>query len=317
MKFSIIIPVYNTEKYIIRCLESIKNQTYKNYEVICIDDGSKDNSFKLMKEFAKDNKQFNVLSKKNSGPSDTRNIGIEKATGDYICFLDSDDYLDKNFLKKIESKIKKDLPDVIKIRYQEFNEENINNLEKENIKIVNEKGKDALIKFITNNYPIDIPWLYLYSLKYWKQNNFSFIKGKFHEDFGLIPLAILNANKVTTINDAIYYYMVQRKGSTMSTNDLKFKLQKTDDVIFHYQNLEKEINSNKNLNKKEKDIINHYLENTVIAKICLLPNKYLKEYKQKLKATNIFKVDFKSNIKYIIKKIILNLNIKIYYKIIK
>lgn len=93
-KISIIIPVYNSEKYLKRCLNSIKNQTYQNYEVILINDGSTDNSQKICKEYANHDNRYIVISKENSGVSDTRNIGINNATGKYITFIDSDDELE-------------------------------------------------------------------------------------------------------------------------------------------------------------------------------------------------------------------------------
>ena len=96
MKFSIIVPIYNVEKYIEKCLQSIKDQTFKNFEVIMVDDGSTDNSNKIMKLFEKD-KRFKSYSKKNGGLSDARNYGIQYTTGDYLLFIDSDDYIDKNY----------------------------------------------------------------------------------------------------------------------------------------------------------------------------------------------------------------------------
>ena len=94
MKFSIVIPVYNVEGYIEKCLNSIKIQTYSNFEVIIVNDGSPDNSEKKIKTFLKD-KRFKYYKKENGGLSDARNYGIKYTTGDYLLFVDSDDYIDK------------------------------------------------------------------------------------------------------------------------------------------------------------------------------------------------------------------------------
>lgn len=96
MKISVIIPVYNIEKFIERCVNSIINQTYKNLEIILVDDGSTDNSGKICDEFAKKDSRIIVIHKSNKGLSDTRNIGIEKATGDYLSFIDGDDWIEKD-----------------------------------------------------------------------------------------------------------------------------------------------------------------------------------------------------------------------------
>ena len=92
---SIIIPVYNVEKYLKECVDSVRKQTYKNLEIILIDDGSKDNSGKLCDELAKEDNRIKVIHKENGGLSDARNVGIENATGEYIQFIDSDDFVEK------------------------------------------------------------------------------------------------------------------------------------------------------------------------------------------------------------------------------
>ena len=104
---SVIVPVYNVEKYLDRCIESIANQTYKNLEIILVDDGSPDNCPKICGKWAKKDKRIKVIHKENGGVSSARNIGIDDASGDYIGFVDSDDFIEKNMyglmLKKIES----------------------------------------------------------------------------------------------------------------------------------------------------------------------------------------------------------------------
>ena len=112
-KFSIIIPVYNVEKYIKKCLDSVVNQTVKDYEVILINDGSTDNSMEIAKKYS-----FKIINQKNQGQSAARNHGIKEAKGDYIVFLDSDDTIEKDYLEKIEESLK-DKPDVIRIQARE------------------------------------------------------------------------------------------------------------------------------------------------------------------------------------------------------
>lgn len=101
MKISVIIPVYNAEKYLKKCIESVINQTYKNWEIIAIDDESKDESYKILQEYAKKDARIIVETKANEGPGLTRNKALDKATGDYIVFLDSDDYIEKNYFQSL------------------------------------------------------------------------------------------------------------------------------------------------------------------------------------------------------------------------
>ena len=100
-KISIIIPVYNKEKYLDKCLQSILSQSFKDYETICVDDGSTDYSLAILNEYADDNEKFKVFSKKNEGPGSARNYGLKKASGEYILFLDADDYLTDDTLDSL------------------------------------------------------------------------------------------------------------------------------------------------------------------------------------------------------------------------
>lgn len=100
-KISVIIPIYNVEKYLRRCLDSIKNQTFKDWQAICIDDGSPDKSGQIAEEYAAKDKRFLVIHKNNTGVSDTRNVGIKHATGEYVHFMDSDDEIDKDYYEKL------------------------------------------------------------------------------------------------------------------------------------------------------------------------------------------------------------------------
>lgn len=96
---SVIVPIYNVEKYLARCVDSIVNQTYKDFELILVDDGSPDNSGKICDEYAKKDSRIKVVHKKNGGLSDARNAGMAVATGEYISFIDSDDYVSDDFFE--------------------------------------------------------------------------------------------------------------------------------------------------------------------------------------------------------------------------
>lgn len=119
-KISVIVPIYNVEQYLEVCLSSILNQTYKNFEVICVNDGTKDNSVKIVEDFQKKDSRVFLFNKENGGLSSARNLGLQKATGDYVCFLDSDDLMDKNFLETMFHYITKHNADMVSCSYFKF-----------------------------------------------------------------------------------------------------------------------------------------------------------------------------------------------------
>ena len=114
---SIILPIYNAEKYLERCLESIITQTYANIEIILINDGSTDNSINIIKEYAIKDSRIIIIDKENEGVSVARNIGILKARGKYICFVDADDYIEKSMIEKMKCCIDKENVDLVRINY--------------------------------------------------------------------------------------------------------------------------------------------------------------------------------------------------------
>ena len=119
VKFSIIVPVYNVEKYLEDCLDSILKQTYDDFEVIVVNDGSTDNSQKVIDNYAKRDNRIKAFKKKNGGVSDARNYGISKAKGEYFIFVDSDDTINDKLLEKLDKEIKKyDEIDLIKYQLQ-------------------------------------------------------------------------------------------------------------------------------------------------------------------------------------------------------
>ena len=117
-KISIIIPVYNGEKYLARCVESLISQTYKNLEIIFLNDGSTDDSLNILKKYKTKDNRIVIVDKKNTGVSDTRNIGITRATGKYICFCDCDDLYETNYVETMYKTAKKHDVDIVKCNYQ-------------------------------------------------------------------------------------------------------------------------------------------------------------------------------------------------------
>lgn len=274
-KYSIIVPVYNVEKYIRRALDSVFNQTENDFEVIAIDDGCTDNSIKIVKEF-----DVKLISTKHVSVSQARNLGIKEAKGDYLVFLDSDDYWDKDLLKKISQSLENN-PDLVRYQARTVNDEN----EKVDYNELTFEGLtgDAAFDIISHFHFVESIWCYAVKRSYYLKEKFEFKKGMVHEDFGLTPLIIIKAKKVNCI-DYIGYNYYRRSGSIMNKPDYEWTKTKVKDFYFHYLYLMKEI-ENAHVDKK---VFRSFCANSVILKICELKNPEYKEYKKKLKDDKVF-----------------------------
>lgn len=303
-KFSIIIPVYNVEKYLKKCLDSVFNQTYKDYEVIVVNDGTKDNSMDIVKDY-----NVKVINQKNQGLSAARNAGVKVATGDYLIFLDSDDYWEKNLLKEL-SKFLKNNPDLVRFQINEvyedgrvipYQEESFTNL----------SGPDAFKKIVKYHF-VENAWCYAISKKYYLENKFEFKTGTIHEDFGLIPLIIMKAKRVNSINYLGYNYL-QRQGSIMSNKNYEKTKKKVADMYLHYNYLIEEIN------KLDVDTttFKSFIANSLILKITELNHKDYKVYLNKLKKEKVFDNLLTDTTSRKVKKVLLTLSPRNYYKLIK
>ena len=216
-KISIIVPIYNVEKYLDKCLESLLNQTYKNIEIVCVEDCSTDSSRDVLNKYRNNKKIKIVLNKNNSGLSFSRNEGLKHATGDYIGFVDSDDYVDADYYEKMMETIINDNSDLaiadIKTVFEKENYEMLN-------KAYNE-SQDSL-GFINNGLAASA------CNKLFKKNlikKYEFEVGKVNEDLAVIIPTIVSAKKVSYVENAYYYY-VQRNNSIQNSqfSDKRFDI---------------------------------------------------------------------------------------------
>ena len=300
-KFSIIVPVYNTEKYLKRCLDSIKGQTFSDYEVILVNDGSKDNSKDIIEKYP-----YKAINQKNQGLSMARNNGVKEAKGEYIIFLDSDDYIEKDLLKKINESLD-NKPDVVRYQIKEtFDDKDpVSYLEK-TFKDID--GEEAF-KLITTYHFVENAWVYAIKRDYYLKEKFSFKKDTYHEDFGLIPLVIIKAKIVNSIDYCGYCYY-QRDGSIMNNSDYAKTKKKVTDFYNHYLYLKKEIEKT-SLNKT---YFMSFISNSLILKITELKGKDYKEMLAKLKKDKVFSYILTDSLGRKIKKIILKISPKLYHR---
>ena len=237
-KISVIVPVYNTSKYLSKCIDSLINQTFDDYEIIFINDGSTDNSANVIKKYK--NSKIKLINKKNEGQALARNLGIKKAKGDYIMFVDSDDYIDKDTLKITYKKALETKADIVCFdNYLVINDKITDNI----IKKI--EGEDNLKTFILNNSG---PCFKLIKKEIIQRNNLYFPSLNAYEDIAIVPSYSLFANKIVAINDKLYYY-VMRDGSTMKQLEYSSKLE---DIFPSMDNLLK-IFKNNNADEKYYD----------------------------------------------------------------
>jgi len=211
---SVIVPVYNIENYIHKCIDSICNQTYKNLEIILVNDGSTDKSGIICDEFANRDKRIKVIHKNNGGLSDARNIGIKIAGGEFISFVDGDDYLCLTAYEELITEANKSNSDIVIFQYMyDFENAKIQSKMYFSEKECNMSNIQALkILFTTNEQGGIVAWNKLYRKKIFIENNIEFPYGKLHEDYATTYKTFYYCNKISYYPKALYYY-VQREGS--------------------------------------------------------------------------------------------------------
>ena len=313
MKFSIIIPVYNVEAYLEKCLKSIKNQNYDNYEVIIVNDGTKDNSQKIIDKFTKLDKRFKGYIKENGGLSSARNYGLKYITGDYLLFVDSDDYLDENLLSELNKTLTKKKVDIVRFNCLVCDTEG-KILSKSNDIEYTDKLVDEIINDLTRRSFVEPAWLYCYKTSFWKKHKFTYAEGKIHEDFGLTPLILYYATSITSINYDGYYY-VCRDGSITKTKDYSKIKKAIYDFIEQYENIMNILAKEKK--SIRKDAIITYMSECVILKARDLNKADFKEYNNNLKRLKVSKNIMPINIKKRIKRMVATINTKLYIKLFR
>lgn len=224
MKYSIIVPVYNVEKYIDVCLNSLLKQKTDNYEIILVDDGSRDSSGKICDHVALKYENIQVIHQINQGLSEARNTGIKAANGEYLIFVDSDDCLAENALLNLDMCIENDKPDVIVVPSKTFKNE-VTDLTDYNI--VNKDLKmhrnvmNEYLKILNNRKFTITAWSFVVRRRFLINEGLEFEKGLLHEDDLWTHLLLLKAKSLKYQSEPFYNYRLQRKDSIMNTIDIK------------------------------------------------------------------------------------------------
>lgn len=295
------------------CLESLLKQKQNDIEILVINDGSTDSSESVIKSYQeKYPDAITYYAKENSGVADTRNYGIEKAKGKYILFVDSDDYIAKDLLINLASYMNQDI-DIIKFKMQKV-DENKNILEKmDGPTFEIENGQKAFQKLAFSDVLIDSPCIYAFKKELFTNNHLQFMKGTEHEDFGLIPLVILKANSVVSIPVYGYYY-VQRSDSIIRNEDYEKTKKKMNDLLLHYDYMLKII-EHENYQKQVKKDVKTYYTNAILLKLKELKMEDRKQAIAEIKSRKMLQNIQIHNIKQLLKKMILYINVDWYLKL--
>ena len=258
---SIIIPVYNVEEYLDRCLESVISQTYENIEIILVDDGSSDNCGNKCEDWAKKDCRIIVFHKLNGGLSDARNFGIERASGEFISFIDSDDWVTNEYIENLYSAIVKDGSDLAMSWYIKLSKNSFDN--NSTRKLINYKTlsiEECLKNLLYQNKTDTCAWGKLYSRKL-----FSILQypvGKLYEDIPVTYAAILNSEKIARIENRDYFYF-QRE---TSIQNMDFNMGKLD-AIEHIKTMTDDIQTKYPFLKKACECRNFSVLNNILFQI--------------------------------------------------
>lgn len=231
---SIIVPVYNIEKYLPKCIESILNQTYENLDIILVDDGTPDSSGNICDMYKEKDNRIRVIHKENGGVSSARNTGIDNAKGEYICFIDGDDYVMEDYVEYLYQLLIENEVDISLTTdmFGNFNEKQTSN---ETQKIVD--GETACESILCYKIPIGV-YCKLFKHDFIKKHKIKFFEDIFMgEGFNFNVFAFQRADKVAIGNRKIYYY--RRDNSSSATT--KFSLKKCENSLYALEKMKNEM----------------------------------------------------------------------------
>lgn len=209
---SVVVPVYNISAYLPKCIDSVLAQTFADFELILVNDGSTDDSLSIINDYASRDARIKVIDKKNGGLSDARNTGMAKAEGEYIYFLDGDDFIEKDLLQKCISKLKEtDADMVIFDVYQYFSERNakeiIRNVYDQNEVYTLSEHPEMITKIL------NAAWNKMYRLSLFTDSHITYPWGCYYEDLGTTYRLLLRCSKIAFINEPLYDYLADRPGN--------------------------------------------------------------------------------------------------------
>lgn len=295
MKISIIIPVYNVALYLNECLDSILNQGDSSIEIFLINDGSTDNSESICNEYVSKYDFITLINQPNSGQSAARNAGLKRATGDYIWFIDSDDWITQDSLKVLRNHLTQSDVDMFAFCFKNSIDGVASDSEWNHYETI---ATCSPIEFLaTTKYFFTSPWLRVFKSTFLKQNNITFVETIFHEDDFFNYQSLNVAQKIQKIPDVLYYYRIL-PNSNMRTLNYDVILKRINSLFFIIDNLKTFQNLDVNYLEKRKIAYFNYITATA-EKYCksnvdfALKIRLIKELKKKLPKVIVTTQDYK------------------------
>lgn len=267
-KISIIVPIYKVEKELERCIQSIQQQSYRNLEILLVDDGSPDKCPEICDAFARKDNRIQVIHKENGGLSDARNCGLCVSTGEYILYVDSDDYIELDACEQLMSVMDSDIDFVIgacrEIRGKERRYQRHSNIQE------GEKyaAKEFVIQSIKVNEWYAPAWLCLYRRKFLLDNSLFFKKGYYYEDMEMLIRLFLAAEKVV-YKDYCFYNYVIRDGSIMTSDNTTKKREMAVDIYKNWKRLIDNVNDEEYQKFLYGILIKYYLHSCRMHKVTI------------------------------------------------
>ena len=283
-KISVVIPVYNVEKYIKECVDSVLGQTYKNIEVILVDDGATDSCPQICDSYARNDERVKVIHKENGGLSDARNFGIDASTGDYIIFIDSDDYWDSDTaVEHIVDIIDKEHKDVVLFFFKYFYEDEQGgriveyNKNFENITINGKSKAEQMTDIIKNHIYLSASVTKAIKRDLFIDNDLYFVKGVLSEDIDWSARLMFYAKSFSLLNESFYIY---RQRSTSISQNIARK-----NIIYIKNNIIKCIELADKFNALEHEIYLQYVAYQYITflNVCCVCKDNVKEELKEMK----------------------------------
>ena len=317
-QISVIIPIYNCEKYIKECLSSLIKQTFKNFEIICINDGSNDDTLKILKKFEAKDERINIFNQNNSGPGIARNVGMKKSKGEYLMFLDSDDIFKKTMLEELYIKIKENDSDIVICNSQNFEKKKWwkkfyekNYLINDNI--IKQKTFSSLdIEKDFFNLFIWWPWDKLFKRKYIENLGIEYQNLKSSEDLFFVAASVIAAKKISYLDKILINHRIGIKNSVSNSRQKSW-----DNFYYALKGLKKFIKEKGLYKRFKQDFINYVasfsiwqLENINGISFELLYKKIKNEWWNEFEVTKYEKNYFYNQYLYKNIKFILNSNLK-------
>lgn len=303
---TVVIPVYNVEKYLKRCIESILIQEWKNYDILLVDDGSIDNSPQICDDYAKAYDFISVIHKKNGGLSAARNTGISHAEGEYVYFPDSDDWIEPDTFIALAEVVESQKFDIISFN-REFVKGEEDAIVSDSLVTQVFEGKDAFVQMLKHSYITGFANDKIYRKSLFIDNKIMFPSGKYYEDLGTNYKLFLLSEKVYATNQKYYHYLIDNPDSiTQSWNEKKFR-----DMFEFYKEVFYSDFVRSQLNEEELQLLQRYYVSGLIHILAsLYKSKLCKQYieltisvKQELKKNKITYSEVKSipnRIKYLL-----------------